>query len=73
MRETPVGKEEGYGEGATPKSPSYKVVGKIAGEIKRVRSNIETFEEAQRIADVLNEGAQSNPRSTAFYWVEEED
>jgi hypothetical protein len=23
MRETPVGKEEGYGEGATPKSPSY--------------------------------------------------
>jgi hypothetical protein len=51
----------------------YKVVGKIAGEITQVRSNIETFEEAQQIADVLNEGAHSNPRSTAFYWVEKED
>jgi hypothetical protein len=29
MRETPVGKEEGYGEGATPKSPTIRKIAEI--------------------------------------------
>ncbi|MCM8802814.1 MAG: hypothetical protein NC827_05860 [Candidatus Omnitrophica bacterium] len=46
----------------------YKVICETAGNTTIVYTTTDRTE-AYQIAEVLNEGARSNPRSTAFFYV----